>query len=1399
MHDPSKTNQKLLKNNSVLKEKIMELEQLEIKYKQAEEALRERKKKLNFLYSLADFIESTDSIEELFQKIANQIPFSWYYPEDACARIILKDQEFKTTNFRETEWRISADIIVHDQSLGVVEVYYPEKMPDGDEGLFLLEERDLINAVAERLGRVIERKQAEKSLKESEKKYRLLADNIHDVIFILDMNLNYTYISPSVKILRGYEPEEVFRHTPAETLTPSSMDLAMRTLSEIMEMEKSEHRDIDISRTLQLEMILKDGTTVWTEVKASLIRDETQRAVGIMGVTRDINERKKAEDALKNSEAKYRSIFENAVEGIYQSTIDGRFITANAAFARMSGYDSPEELIESIKDIETQLYVHPEDRKRFMEIREAKGFVEGFEVEFYKKDGSKFWVVINARTVKDKQGEILYFEGLIEDITIRKQAEEDLKQREEQVRLLLNSTAEAIYGIDLEGNCTFANPSCIRMLGYSNIEQLLGKNMHWLIHYSYPDGTQMAVEDCKIYRTFRKGEGEHVDDEVLWKADGTSFPVEYWSYPQIVNGKVSGAVVTFTDITERKRTENYREMGNDILKIFSKPETVHDSIQKVITSLKMWTGFDAVGIRLQDGDDFPYFSQMGFSNDFLMTENTLIERGMDSSVCRDKDGNVSLQCTCGLVISGKTDPTNPLFTKGGSFWTNDSIPLLDIPPDQDPRLHPRNKCIQQGYASFALVPIRNKDSIIGLIQFNDHRKNCFSLAVVEQFEGIAANIGEAILRTDAEEALRQNEEKYRNILETIQEAYFEVDLNGNFTFFNDSLCRLLGYSKEELISMNNRQYTDKEHSKKLFQAFNKVYNTGEPTEGFDWQIIKKDGTKKYVETSVSLQKDSSGKPNGFKGLVRDITERKHMLDELEAHHHHLEELVENRTAELAETMEKLKTNEERFGYALQASKDGIWDWNIKNKTSYCNPSYYRMLGYEPGELGQNAQNHWIDLLHPDERERIVAMTRHQLEIEGFYEIEFRMRTKDGGYKWILSHAKVVARDENGLPARVVGTHTDLTMRKQMEIELRNAYDTQQAIFESANTGIVLIRNHVILRCNHKAEEIFGFNPGELIGKTTHYWYEDDDTFVKMGREINEELAGQGIFNKERLLLRKDGTRFWARMAAQALHKSDISQGLVFIVEDITAERELTKSLRIAKDRAEMGSRAKDDLIANVSHELRTPMTTIREGVSQVLEGILGPTTEAQREFLGIVQKDTERLSRLINDLLDISKIEAGRWNLHKEYVDMTSIAKQEAMIFKSQADAMNLQIKTDFPESIIEAYVDSDKILQVWHNLINNALKFTTQGHIELSIKEQKNIVICTVKDTGKGMKTEDMPHIFDKFYQAAREIGPGEKGTGLGLAITKAIIEAHGGVLSVESIWGKGSIFIFEIPKAPL
>jgi PAS domain S-box-containing protein len=275
---------------------------------------------------------------------------------------------------------------------------------------------------------ITNRKQAEEALKDSENKYRLLAENVNDVIFVLDMNLNYTYVSPSIKILSGYEPKEMMKQPSIETLTTSSWDLAMRTLSEVMALEKSGHIDINISRTIQLEMRRKDGTTVWTEVKFSFLRDENQRMVGILGLTRDVTDRKRVEEELKLSEERYRSIFEDAQEGIFRSTPDGKMIMANQAMAKMFGYESPEELMTGITDLARQHYVNPEDRRKLKEILEEHGFVKGYEAQLYRKDGNIIWISMTMHVARDEKGQILYYDGIDEDITNRKQAVERIKK-----------------------------------------------------------------------------------------------------------------------------------------------------------------------------------------------------------------------------------------------------------------------------------------------------------------------------------------------------------------------------------------------------------------------------------------------------------------------------------------------------------------------------------------------------------------------------------------------------------------------------------------------------------------------------------------------------------------------------------------------------------------------------------------------------------------------------------------------------------------------------------------------------------------------------------------------------------------------------------------------------------
>ncbi|MBM4350278.1 MAG: PAS domain S-box protein [Deltaproteobacteria bacterium] len=309
-------------------------------------------------------------------------------------------------------------------------------------------------------------------------------------------------------------------------------------------------------------------------------------------------------------------------------------------------------------------------------------------------------------------------------------------------------------------------------------------------------------------------------------------------------------------------------------------------------------------------------------------------------------------------------------------------------------------------------------------------------------------------RKRAEEALRESGEKYRTILENIEDGYFEVDLAGNFTFFNDAVCRLLGYSRDEMMGMNNRQYMDNENAKKLYQAFNTVYRTGIPIKGFEWEVIIKNGTKRYGEVSVSLIRDPYGQAIGFRGIFRDTTERKKFE-------------------------ETLAQSEERYRTLVEESFDGIFiqkGFNI----IFANRRLHEMLGYGKGEL--EGLDHWL-VYHPDfqalTRERARARMQGK-SIPSNYEVKFLR--KDGSSFWGEIHAKVV--NYLGEPGVQVWAR-DISERKQAEETLRAERERFQTLTENAPFGMVMIDKDGIFKyINPKFKELFGYDLNDVPdGKT----------------------------------------------------------------------------------------------------------------------------------------------------------------------------------------------------------------------------------------------------------------------------------------------------------------------------
>ena len=360
----------------------------------------------------------------------------------------------------------------------------------------------------------------------------------------------------------------------------------------------------------------------------------------------------------------------------------------------------------------------------------------------------------------------------------------EMREHKERLGNIVSYTPAGYFCIDTDGRFIEVNNAWLRMFGYNSPDEVIGK------HFSLIQVDSELQKQQTHLAKLLKGEAIPSGEFASHRKDGSIGYHTFSAHPVVHADKIVRLEWFLIDISDRKKHDTYIDISREALQIMNEPQNMKDTLDRVIVLLKNQMDFDAVGIRLQEGDDFPYTAQDGFSKDFLLKENDLVERNIDGGVCRNKDGCINLECTCGLVISGKADTSLPFFTLGGSFWTNDSLPLLDIPHDADPRQNPRNECIHLGYASVALVPIRVKEKIVGLIQFNDKHKGRFDLDTVQLLEVIATNIGSTLLRKrlEDEKVLLEQQFQQAQKLESLG-----VLAGGIAHDFNNILAIIMGY------------------------------------------------------------------------------------------------------------------------------------------------------------------------------------------------------------------------------------------------------------------------------------------------------------------------------------------------------------------------------------------------------------------------------------------------------------------------------------------------------------------------------------------------------------------------------------------------------------------------------
>lgn len=506
--------------------------------------------------------------------------------------------------------------------------------------------------------------------------------------------------------------------------------------------------------------------------------------------------------------------------------------------------------------------------------------------------------------------------------------------------------------------------------------------------------------------------------------------------------------------------------------------------------------------------------------------------------------------------------------------------------------------------------------------------------------------------------------------------------------------------------------------------------------------------------------------------------------------------------------EALKKSEERWQFALDGSGDGVWDCDLRNGGVFYSSQWKAILGYEDHEIG-DALEEWQQRLHPEDVDRISSIVESRRnDSADTYQAEFRMQCKDGSYKWILGRGKCTEWTAAGVPSHFIGTHTDISARKQLEDELRDSEERFRKIFFQCPDAISIstLADGTIVMVNPGLERVTGYSASEILGKTSkaiNIWVntEDRDRLISL---IEADGLANGFETDYRM---KSGEIRHGLMSAAIITINGVEHILVF-VRDVTemkrATEKLERTLAVAeqlKIRAEAATRAKTEFLTNISHELLTPLNAII-GFSD----LLGMTSQdklnlKENSYLQHISGAGNHLLSLIKDLLEQSKIESGRTALDLVTTDLKELLERAFSMTRELALNKSVDLELEIEENIRNKYIVADelRIKQVIINLLSNAIKFTSSGgRVLLKAKCHGQELVISVADTGIGIPPEDQERIFDKFTQIQSSRLAGLSGTGLGLALCRSLVELHGGSIWVESQGiNNGSVFMFKIPGA--
>jgi len=1149
-----------------------------------------------------------------------------------------------------------------------------------------------------------------------------------------------------------------------------------------------------------LRLAVAGGRQVQVSFNASVFRDPAGDVRGIFASARDITEQAQLQRQIIEERAYNRGLIEASLDGLV--TVDAILMITdvNETMCAMSGYAREELIGTSFPDY----FTDPKRAAAGVRLTLDQGAVTNYELTLRGKDGVERLVSFNAAIFKDEEGDVRGIFASARDITEQAHLQRQLDEERAYNRGLIETSVDGLITVDESMQITDVNETMCRMVGRQR-SQLIGSSFP-----TYFTEPERAEEGVRL--TF--AEGSTRDYVLTLVALESGLPVSFNAAVfRDSTGETRGIFASARDISSQQQLEQQLRdsqfytrsliesnvdalmttdplgvitdvnqqmealtgcqrddlIGTPFKSFFTEPERAEEGIRRTLSTGKV-TNYELTA-RARDGRETvvsynaaTFLNQRGeLQGVFAAARDVTENKGLEEQL-RDQTGYLR-----GLIESS-VDGLVAVDPEGYISDVNEKLCRMSG--------YQRSELLGSPFANYFTDPARARAGIqetflagavteYALTLISRTRRLLqvsFNASVFTEpsgtVRGIFASARDITDRLRLEEQLREQQTYLRGLIESSVDGLVTVDPEGYITDVNEQMCRMAEYPRTELVGSPFKHYFTEPELADL--GVKRTFAAGMVT-NYELVLQTKNRRKSTVSINASVYRSADGRVEGIFASARDISEQARLQQQLG------DQQVYNRSL-------------------IEASADALFAIAPDGVITDVNEEATRLTGY--------SRHHLVNSTFPTyfvEADRARAGVEKTLAEDKVLGYELTLLTRYGRQVAVSFNAGVF-RDTADTPLGILAAARNITSQKELEQRLRDSQFYTRSLIES-NVDALMTTDPlgIITDVNQQMETLTGVQREELIGAPFKQFFTDP---VLAEEAIRTALREEKVTDYELTARHRDGKETVVSYNATTFYDRDGRlQGVFAAARDVTERKRFEQQLWEKNIELEKASKAKDNFLASMSHELRTPLNAIIGFTGTLLMGLPGALNAEQERHLRTVQDSGKHLLSIINDLLDLAKIESGKVQITLEPVGCAALIDEVAGSLRPLADAKGLELQVRHPEDVA-ALADRRALSQILINLVNNAIKFTESGKVRISLLpgargEPHRIAVA---DTGPGILASDHERIFHAFQRTDRATRRGDEGTGLGLHISSKLAELLGATITVASAPGEGSTFTVAV-----